>query len=259
MAQGLLYWSERMEELMQKHQKMEPGCGADRRGPDGGILGINNRTENWKTAETFLGLSKEQIAALAARLVGPDFAFRMPLRLELFWHGARDLVHGRGRKGDWEDRFAQEYQRHFSDLGSDLETYAGFRRLKDWNYDVSRATRKQGLYRNLVGTEIDIIIETPDYLLVGEAKDETSSFGTDGNYVLVHQLVRQYVMAQILVNLTFPAKGVVPFIVGSRQKLPGMKQRDQLKFMIRQGWLKKENILTWDEVDSVIRPGPGRG
>ena len=214
-----------------------------------GILDIKNRAENWKTAETFSGLSEEGKASLAVRLVGAEHSVRMPVTLELFWHGARDYIHGKQR--DWKSVFARQYQSLFGNLGSDLETYAGFRKLNDWNYDVSRAERKQGLYENLVGTEIDIVIETPDHLLIGEAKDENSFFNTDGNHVLVHQLVRQYVMARILVNLTCPTKEIVTFVVGNTQRLPRMKQRDQLKFMIRQGWLKKENVLAWDYIESL--------
>ena len=215
------------------------------------ILGINNRTENWKTAETFLGLSNDNIAGLAARIVGQGQSVKKPATLELFWHGARDYIHG--KHGAWKNVFAQEYQSVFGNLARELENYAGFRKLNAWNYDVSREERKQGLYDNLVGTEIDIVIETSNHLLIGEAKDETDSFNTDGNYVLVHQLVRQYVMAQILVNLTCPSKKVVPFIVGSTQGLPRMKQRDQFKFMVARGWLKKDNVLTWDDI-KVVHP-----
>ena len=71
-----------------------------------------------------------------------------------------------------------------------------------------------------------------------EAKHEMSC-GGDGNLVLVHQLMRQYVMARILVEyLPNPSKKVViPFVIGD--KIENMKKTFQDKFMISQGWLKE--------------------
>ena len=43
---------------------------------------------------------------------------------------------------------------------------------------------------------IDIVLETTDRLFIGEAKLE-STLGSDSDHVLVHQLIRQYVMAHL--------------------------------------------------------------
>ena len=60
------------------------------------ILGIENRTENWRTARTFAPLFGD--AALrrqfASLLLGEPVG--APVSLELFWHGARDYVHAQG-------------------------------------------------------------------------------------------------------------------------------------------------------------------
>ena len=46
---------------------------------------------------------------------------------------------------------------------------------------------------SLLGTEVDVVLETPKHLFIGEVKHE-STFEADGKLVLVHQLMRQYVM-----------------------------------------------------------------
>ena len=101
---------------------------------------------------------------------------------------------------------------------------------------------------NLLNTEIDIVLETTEYLFIGEAKDE-STFGAKSKYVLVHQLIRQYVMASIVVALVGNRKSVVPFIVGDKPK--GLQNNGQVRFMMKQGWLKKENVLSWGEIEGV--------
>ena len=95
---------------------------------------------------------------------------------------------------------------------------------------------------NLVGTEIDVVLESPEHLFVGEAKEEMNLDG-NGDLVLVHQLIRQYVMAKILVRLSGAKKKVIPFLV--REELDGREQV-QVDFMVAKGWLKRENVLGWD-------------
>ena len=67
------------------------------------------------------------------------------------------------------------------------------------NYDVSTKDRMANLGNNLVNTEIDIVLQSPNHLFIGEAKHEMT-FGANGRLVLVHQLIRQYVMAKILMD-----------------------------------------------------------
>ena len=105
---------------------------------------------------------------------------------------------------------------------------------------------------NLRNTEIDIVLESPKHLFIGEAKYE-STFGTKSDYVLVHQLIRQYVTARILLNLpqrdkTHSGKSIVPFLVVDADKIDSVKNMAQVKFMMNQKWLKEKNILTWDQI-----------
>ena len=62
---------------------------------------------------------------------------------------------------------------------------------------------------------------------------------------IVHQLIRQYVMARILVDLVGCRKTVVPFIVG------GNKRQQQVRFMLDQGWMKNTSLLSWSDVRAL--------
>ena len=237
-----------------------------------GILGINNRTENWKTVRTLCPpLSHDAKVKLVQRLLGEypdtsDIEAVGEVKFELFWYGARDC---------WEIVSAANsedvYGSLFGDLRDKIEAFIGepaeqrqsFDDLENWNYVVSDkiiVDRKdkpsiEELKSNLRYTEIDIVLETPSHLFIGEAKNE-SDLGAKGEYVLVHQLIRQYVMAKMLVKMMQKPHIVVPFIVGN--KVEDLMKSAQVGFMIEVGWLKESNVLSWDCIKSVLegsKPG----
>ena len=74
---------------------------------NGGILGINNRTENWKTARYFAPFfaNEEARLRLATRLGAPDGTKAGDVRIELFWYGMRDWVHCNGGSVSHDERF----------------------------------------------------------------------------------------------------------------------------------------------------------
>ena len=123
-------------------------------------------------------------------------------------------------------------------------------RMKAKNYDVSDSDRECILVQNFLNTEIDIVLETPNNLFVGEAKGE-AALGATGKYVLVHQLIREYVTASILLDLVGKDKKVVPFLVVDEKRHSSVMRHGQVKFMIGQGWLEKENVLTWGKIESL--------
>ena len=118
----------------------------------------------------------------------------------------------------------------------------------DGNYDLKKQPGEKRLYDNLFNTEIDIVLETPNSLFIGEAKRE-AGLGTNGEYVLVHQLIRQFVMASILVHVMGSEKEVVPFLVVADADYT--RKTGQVQFMICQELLKKENVLTWGYIDRL--------
>lgn len=217
-----------------------------------GILGIENRTENWKTAAHLVPLKmNDQVGGLAARLA-PNLPHRSEEpELELFWKGMRDYKSK--NEVDVETlslNVATAYNLHFAGLRSDVQRIGGFKNLRSHNYDVSTLKHQSMLFQNLRNTEVDIVLEDSESLFIGEAK-HYMGFGADGKLILVHQLVRQYVMARILVELSVDTekKRVVPFVVGDDVK--NLMQFNQIRFMINQGWLQEENVLSWQEIREI--------
>ena len=206
-----------------------------------GILKIRNRTENWKTAHDFAPLFRdaEGRRRLAERLLGKPV--RSEVSLELFWFGMRDYVHECPEAGD-PDGLAERYGRLFPDLRKQAEGFGQFNKLSERHYAVAD---KAKLASNLLHTEIDIVLESQRHLFIGEAKDE-SNFGADGRNVLVHQLVRQYVMAAILLDLKGSKKQIVPFVVGEDKDQ--LRRIKQVEFMVAQEWMSRDNVLGWDDV-----------
>ena len=248
------------------------------------ILGIENRTENWKTARTLAPLLGDGSVRLANRLLQPlnesVVLQACDVRLELFWKGMRDYIHQfkeKAYEGNKKaqvprkksdvaktldnyfcEKLANTYNCYFPTLHEDVEEFRqsrsktlNLRCLKDWNYKVSKENgNSQNLFNNLLNTEIDIVLDSPKHLFIGEAKHEMG-FGADAKLVLVHQLIRQYVTARILAEICEPKKTVVPFIV--RDKKEDAKRAVQVQFMVCKGWLKEENILRWEDIEKLYR------
>ncbi len=241
-----------------------------------GILGIENRTENWKTAESFAPFFECDSARtrLAKRLLEPlgtasevqdDF-----VKIELYWKGMRDHIqvldeNHKLNKHDLSMRrkgLAERYTSLFPDLRRDIKKYiersGSPMSLQTHNYNPMEDDEE--FYNNLRNTEIDIVLATPKYLFVGEAKLE-SSFDVKYKYVLMHQLIRQYVLARILVNCREPEVEVVPFVVGDepdkiKEPHPNFKHFHQISFLRDVGWLKEENVLSWDCIDEIAKSTP---
>ena len=227
------------------------------------ILGIENRTENWKTARIFGRMYPENVAQLANYFLNsyrefPDcnFSNLQPgqVRLELFWKGLRDHVHRTNEKGQTiVEEFALLYKQLFPHLRENIVDFSKegkhkFNALKSDNYDVSTTESKKKLFNNLLNTEIDIVLEGPNHLFIGEAKLEMGLKGDSSN-VLVHQIIRQYVTAKLLLKHLKCDKTIVPFIVKDKKRNPNLAL--QTRFLVCQGWLHKKHILTWEDVGKL--------
>ena len=177
--------------------------------------------------------------------------------MSCYWKECEDYPHQfsekRGNPTDNTFQYSVDSTVLFSTLREEIKEFeSGGLSLwlpNAWNYDPFAENSTAKLGTNLVGTEIDVVLESPEHLYVGEAKEEMDLDG-DGDLVLVHQLIRQYVMANILVRLCGSKKRVVPFLV--KEKLKGREQV-QVDFMVTKGWLKRENILHWDQIGSSFR------
>ena len=235
-----------------------------------GILGIENRTENWKTARYFAPFFSDEAARLqlAKRLGEPDVTQTGEVRLELYWRGMRDELHKRkhgkrkgeigGKNSDYFDALSEIYKEHFRGLREKVSKVSSgnnaFKELKEINYNESHRNFRTGLGDNLVNTEIDVVLDTPKCLFIGEAKDE-SGLGANGNIVLVHQLIRQHVMAKILVDFCEEKvkKEVCHFLVVEHAKRKSIKNTEQVKFMVQERWLLERNILTWEDIQQIAK------
>ena len=90
-----------------------------------GILGIENRTENWKTARYFAPFFESALAR--ARLVNyllepsaePHKVIPEPIGLELFWQGMRDYEDAKRKVPDTE--LASHYACRFRNLRENIE------------------------------------------------------------------------------------------------------------------------------------------
>ena len=173
--------------------------------------------------------------------------------MELFWRGLRDHFAQRNLTLEAEqEAFAERYRHHFRDLRGQIKEFAStgkFRTLTEDNYRACTDCQKEKLGNNLFHTEIDIVLESPHHLFIGEAK-QMMSFHGDSTLILVHQLVRQYVMARILLALRGQeSKELVPFVVGDSAE--DLKNTEQVRFMLEQQWMRKENIIKWSEIEAL--------
>ena len=69
-----------------------------------------------------------------------------------------------------------------------------------------------------------------------------------GELFLVHQLIRQYVTARMLLEFSGFKREIVPFVV--RDSLKGREQA-QVEFMIQKGWLKDNDVLKWEHIKEL--------
>lgn len=230
------------------------------------VLSVRNRTENWKTAHKLAPLFRdpEGRLRLVEKLGEPEITKSSEVYLELFWKGLRDHLHdikdwdGHTLSKDMVQSLAGMYLEYFPNLRDEIEAYrreerdkhGTFKDLKAWNYLVPDQKAKTKLGNNLYNTEIDIVIVTPQNLYIGEAKDE-SPFGASREDVLVHQLIRQYVMAHILLQCLGKRRCVIPFVVG--RKKSELNRKSQVDFMIWKGWMKNCNVLSWSDIDNLYK------
>ena len=230
------------------------------------VLGIQNRTENWKTARCLWPFFVDRAVCMARRLGEPRATPTAEVNLELYWKSVRDWCAGRN-KPPCEEQLVESCRKLFPDLRQQIEQYGHFRRLREGNYEISSKDHRPRLLTNLINTEIDIVLESPRRLYIGEAKYK-SGFHADGKLVLVHQLVRQYVTAKVLVDVLGCDKEIVPFVVveatgrgpGPTSDAWGPGRRPhQVRFLVEQGWMSTENCLTWDALAAMASERPDAG
>ena len=210
---------------------------------------INNRSENWKTARVFATLPDDRLTRLVKFLEGSPKTPTDEIRLQLHWKGVRDYCHGKDW-GTFKTRLIECYESNFSSLRNDVENFGNLRVKNDDNYLIETSKQQDRLANNLRNTEIDIVIESSQHLFIGEAKNE-SSFHANGNLVLVHQLIRQYVMASILVDIVGRKKKIIPFVVCNEKDKSRIRNNHQFKFMAWKKWMNENHVLYWNRISTL--------
>ena len=139
------------------------------------ISSINNRTENWKTAETFVPLLKSGIHSLARELGEKETTSKSDIHMQLYWKGMRDHQHQ--DPGHYsQDDIAERFNRLFPNLHKSVSEYRrdeddrGFKELNVDNYVANTPRQRKALLSNLLHTEIDIVVESPQNLFIGEGE-----------------------------------------------------------------------------------------
>ncbi|REL27514.1 hypothetical protein DXX93_13735 [Thalassotalea euphylliae] len=224
------------------------------------IFNINNRSESWRISRQFIlggyGLSNK-LANKVVSNVGQELSGEV--ELELFWTGFRDYCHSQSitlENKSLLNEVGIAFEKNFSTLFEQVESFNKRNTVKlridssKHNYRLNNQSLCK-LVKNLYHTEIDIVISTGNSLLVGEVKSEVS-FNANSEYVLVHQLIRQYVMATILVHL-LNINGqnitqITPFVIAEKN----VSRSAQVRFMIDSGWLHQSNIFDWSVLEEKV-------
>ena len=125
-----------------------------------GILGIENRTENWRTtvyfSPMFSGKSYKFAEVLGATPAFPPAA----VRIELFWKGVRDYRHSKDiPRRDLDLKVKEAYDLNFVGLRRDILDFQGFAGLTAAHYESTGDDAASKLTNNLLGTEIDVVLE----------------------------------------------------------------------------------------------------
>lgn len=220
------------------------------------ILGIKNRTENWTTVKNLFSVRNKKIIEYLMGKNGDNsdpFDDGSEARLELFWYGYRDYIYGKNINRHSADHNAiyARFLRLFPGLQERILAFKGdsnkyLRVEKMANYSLGREDAPLRLFQNIRHTEIDIVIETRNKLYIGEVKD-SQKFGAHGGLFLPHQLLRQYIMARILIDELGKDLDVVPFIISNNSV--ETKKNGQVKLMGSLSYLDIDsNVFTWHDI-----------
>lgn len=239
------------------------------------VLCIQNRTENYKTALTFSSFMSDGCLRkrLAIRLGEDTRTLGKDIKIELFWQGVRDWLEKCSDCEGNEKKLVKECEKILPNIRDDFIKWqkADLRKFgqslitieeEEKAYKVSNK-HKEELVNNLRNTEIDVILETPQRIYIGEAK-YTQDFGSNRDLVLIHQLIRQYIVASALSSAIGRKKEIVPFVIFPRDKLKNWWELSeensrsltrrcpaQVRFMIEMMGMTEQHCLTWEYLSQM--------
>jgi len=243
-------------------------------------LGYRNRSENAMTSESFQCFddnnSWDLVTGKLKHLGGLKDLPESSTKGQIFAHPWRDYLHHEALeakknnkfsslkkahlqiKQNADSRIVEIYEQEFSDLQDKVFEFKGFdlkylKRSK--SYNLKENSRQ--LCTNVYNTELDVLIADDYNVYVGEAKGEMRSNASATERMLVHQLVRGYVVVKTWIEyrgLKRPdgnAMSVVPFIVAKDEDFASLMGNNQVQFMIKRRWLKAEHVLDWGKIKEL--------
>ena len=255
-------------------------------------LGFRNRSENAMTSEHFQCFDDNDtwdlVTGKLKQLGGLEGHPESSTKGQIFAHPWRDYLNHEASEAKKENKYSslkkarleikqkadsrivEIYEQEFSDLQGKVFEFKGFdhKYLKrDKNYNLKENSGQ--LLTNVHNTELDVLIADDYNVYVGEAKGEMRPNASATERMLVHQLVRGYVVVKTLIEYRRLKRPdgtpmlVVPFIVAKGGEINSLMRNNQVRFMIdKLHWLKEEHVLDWDKIKELrnlnTQPTSGR-
>ena len=255
-------------------------------------LGYENRSENAMTSKHFQWLDDSNCWGLVTgklkQLGGLENHPESSTKGQIFAHPWRDYLHQEASEAKKENKYSslkkarleikqkadsrivEIYEQEFSDLQGKVFEFKGFdhKYLKrDKNYNLKENSGQ--LLTNVHNTELDVLIADDYNVYVGEAKGEMRPNASATERMLVHQLVRGYVVVKTWLEYRRLKRPdgtpimIVPFVVAKGGEIESLMRNNQVRFMIDVlHWLKAEHVLDWDKIKELrtlnTQPTSGR-
>ena len=256
------------------------------------IVGIHNRTENNKTANTLspaLGIDvrhEENRLKLVREILKPDISTDKKIEIELFWYGFRDYVHAVLKDREKEEveqekkrlnciiresyknqfgRLHDQFVRYKSDKTSKFKDKKGVLPNPDINYNINyldsvdvvieKSRKKRGwgsLASNLMHTEIDIVIDTGDHNNALLIGEAKAESSL--SVTGDHFLPHQLLRQYVATSI------LMSMIPCGRCVIPfivcdkpkNIRNSEQVDFMVKMNWLRTNRIFSWEYLEDVL-------
>lgn len=243
-------------------------------------LGYTNRSENALTSEHFQCFDDNNnwdlVTGKLIQLGGLEEHPKSSTKGQIFAHPWRDYLYHeaseakddnqfsslkkahRQIKQNADSRIVEIYEQEFSDLQDRVFEFERFdHKYLKLSKSYNLKDNSLQLCTNVHNTELDVLIADDYNVYVGEAKSEMRPNASATERMLVHQLVRGYVVVKTWIEyrgLKRPdgnAMSVVPFIVANKKDIQSLMGNNQVQFMIKRCWLRAEHVLDWDTIKEL--------
>ena len=182
-------------------------------------LGYENRSENAMTSKHFQWFDDSNcwdlVTGILKQLRGLEDHPESSTKGQIFAHPWRDYLHQEASEAKKENKYSslkkarleikqkadsrivEIYEQEFSDLQGKVFEFKGFdHKYLKWDKNYNLKENSGQLLTNVHNTELDVLIADDYNVYVGEAKGEMRPNASATERMLVHQLVRGYVVVK---------------------------------------------------------------